>query len=491
MNGNELFSQTTPENLGIASSTILNFIERIEKEHINLHGFLVLRNGQIAAEGYWAPYERDNMHRIYSISKTFVSLAIGLMIDEGRLTLHDRIATFFKDKLPQDLHPYLEQTTIRDLLMMASPHDGTTYTQHDQDWAATFFHKKPSHPPGTVFSYDTSATVILNTIVEKLSGMTFLEYMRDKLLDPVGFSKDAWCIKTPEGTSWGGSGVLCTLRDMAKLAYVCMHDGRWQDKQLISKEYIQAATSKQIDNSLTGDHGYGYQIWIEEDQAFSFIGMGSQIALCFPEQDILFACHADAQIMGDTATEMIKNAFREEVFDRISDQPLSVDEDANQVLKRKIDSLHIQPQQGNSHSSYEKHIHGKWFYLNENPMHISRLRFMFSGDEGIWEYENDSGLHQLNFGIGKKMADIFPQTNYYGNQIGTTSGTGYDCLASGAWVEDHKLNLLVYITDDYLGTAKMSFSFTKDEVSVHMVKVAEWFLEEYKGFAGGALAHSD
>jgi len=491
MNENELFSATTPENLGIDSSTILNFIERIEKEHINLHGFLVLRNGQIAAEGYWAPYERDNMHRIYSISKTFVSLAIGLMIDEGRLTLHDRIATFFKDKLPQGLHPYLEQTTIRDLLMMASPHDGTTYTHHDQDWAATFFHKKPSHPPGTVFSYDTSATVILNTIVEKLSGMTFLEYMRDKLLDPVGFSKDAWCIKTPEGTSWGGSGVLCTLRDMAKLAYVCMHDGCWKDQQLISEKYIRAATSKQIDNSLTGDTGYGYQIWIEEDNAFAFLGMGSQIALCFPEQDILFACHADAQIMGDAGTEMIKNAFREEVFDKISDQPLPVDENTNQVLKRKIDSLHIQPQQGNLHSSYVKHIHGKWFYLNENPMHISRLRFMFNGDEGIWEYENELGLHQLEFGIGKKKSDIFPQTNYYGNQIGTESGIGYDCLVSGAWVEEHKLNLLVYMTDDYLGTAKMSFSFKGDEVSVHMIKVAEWFLEEYKGFAGGTLAHSD
>src|SRR5690625_7450312 len=120
MDGNELFSATTPENLGISSSTILNFIERIEKEHINLHGFLVFRNGQIAAEGYWAPYEHDNTHRIYSISKPFVTLAVGLMIDQDRLTLHDRITTCLKDKLPQDLHPYLAQTTTIDLIMMTS-----------------------------------------------------------------------------------------------------------------------------------------------------------------------------------------------------------------------------------------------------------------------------------------------------------------------------------------------------------------------------------
>src|SRR5690625_7731359 len=99
--------------------------------------------------------------------------------------------------------------------MMASPHDGTTYTQHDQDWAATFFHKKPSHPPGTVFSYDTSATVILNTIVEKLSGMTFLEYMSDKLLYLVGFYKYVLCIYISYGTFWGDIDIFLLLYDMS------------------------------------------------------------------------------------------------------------------------------------------------------------------------------------------------------------------------------------------------------------------------------------
>lgn len=488
MNENKLFSPASPESLGIPSSAILNFIERVEKEHINMHGFLVLRKGQVAAEGYWAPYSRDSMHRMYSVSKTFVSLAVGLMIDEGKLTLQDRVATFFKDKVPENLHPYIAQATIRDLLMMASPHSSTSYRHHDPDWAATFFHKEPSHPPGTVFSYDTSATVILNTIVERISGVPFMEYMRDTLLDPVGFSKDTWCVKTPEGTSWGGSGVICTLRDMAKLAYVCMNDGRWNDAQLISAEYIRAATSKQIDNSMLGNEGYGYQIWRERDNGFAFRGMGSQFAFCFPDQDILFACISDTQIMGPIAATTLKTAFREEIFTKLEDQPLPIDDEATKNLAQKIDSLHIRPEQGSLSSSYGKKINGKWFDLNENPMNISRLRFTFDNDEGVWEYENASGLHKLGFGIGKKKAETFPQTNYYGERIGTESGKGYDCLVSGAWVEEHKLNLLVYITDDYLGTARMSFSFKGDEISVHMIKQAEWFLEEYAGFAGGVLA---
>lgn len=487
MHKNKLFSPTSPESLGIPSSAILNFLERIEEEQINMHGFIVLRKGQIAAEGYWSPYSRENIHRMYSISKSFVSLAIGLLIDEGKLSLNDHIVTFFKDKLPKNVHPYLLQTTIRDLLMMASPHTATTYTKDDEDWAATFFNKAPSHPSGTIFSYDTSATVILNTIVEQISGTTFMESMRDKLLDPIGFSKDAWSIKTPEGTSWGGSGVLCTLRDMTKLAYVSMNNGRWGDAQLISEEYIHAATSKQIDNSMIHGEGYGYQIWREKDNGFSFQGMGSQLALCFPDEELIFSCIADTQIMKHTGTNILKGIFREEIFRKIEKHPMPIDHKLNKELDQQIESLHIKPQNGSSASPYVNEVDKKWFHLNKNPMKITRLRFIFDGDEAVWEYENDSGLHQLGFGIGKQKAGIFPQTNYFGEQIGTALGKGYDCLVSGAWVEPHKLNLLVYITDDHLGTAKISFSFKGNEISIQMMKEAEWFLEEYRGFAGGVL----
>src|SRR5690606_31951476 len=139
--------------------------------------------------------------------------------------------------------------------IMSTPNSANSYTRDDSDWAATFFQKEPSHPPGTIFSYDTSATVVLNTIVERISGVPFLEYMRPRLLDPIGFSENAWCIQTPEGTSWGGSGVICTLQDMAKLAYVCLNKGRWDGRQLISEEYIREATSKQIDTSIIHNRG--------------------------------------------------------------------------------------------------------------------------------------------------------------------------------------------------------------------------------------------
>ena len=133
----------SPESVGIPSRAILNFLQRIDSERICMHGFLLVRHNRIAAEGYWAPWTAERRHRIYSVSKSLVALAVGMMIDEGRLTLDDRVAEYFPDKLPEDLHPWLAAATVRDLLLMATPHSTTSYTRDDPDWVWTFFNRTP------------------------------------------------------------------------------------------------------------------------------------------------------------------------------------------------------------------------------------------------------------------------------------------------------------------------------------------------------------
>ena len=149
-----------------------------------MHGFLLVRHNRIAAEGYWAPWTAEHTHRIYSVSKSFVALAVGMMIDEGRLTLDDLVVEYFPDKLPEELHPWLAASTVQDLLTMATPHSTTSYTRDDPDWVWTFFNRTPSHPPGTIFSYDTAATVVLTATVERLAGMPFLDYIATAISGP-------------------------------------------------------------------------------------------------------------------------------------------------------------------------------------------------------------------------------------------------------------------------------------------------------------------
>lgn len=484
MNSETIFTPApSPESLGIPSQAILNFLQRIDAERIGMHGFLLVRRNRIAAEGYWAPWSAERKHRMYSVSKSFVALAVGMMIDEGRLTLADRVADYFPDKVPATLHPWLAASTVRDLLMMATAHSSTSYGRDDADWVWTFFNKQPSHPPGTIFSYDTAATVVLTATVERLAGMPFLEYMRPRFLDRIGFSADAWCVRTPEGGSWGGSGVICTLRDMAKVALACLNSGLWGAERVLPTEYVHAATAKQIDNSLGGNDGYGYQIWCEKANGFSFRGMGSQYAIGVPDKEFLFTCIADTQ--GAPAGSAIPDVMWEEIYPHLADAPLPEDRDAQAALAAKLARLTVLPLPGNVTAPVAAAVNGAWYALEDNPMGITRMRLTFNGEQGTWEYTNGQGDNLLHFGIGRMLAGKFPQRNYFGAQIGVTPGTEYACLASAAWIDEQTINLEVFITDDYLGGLRISFAFKGDEIGVLMTKQAEWFLDEYSGFAGG------
>jgi CubicO group peptidase (beta-lactamase class C family) len=476
-------SAPSPESQGIPSRAILNFLNRIDAERINMHGFLLVRHNRIAVEGYWAPFSADRKHRMYSISKSFVSLAVGMMIDEGKLTLSDRVADHFPDKRPDDLHPWLAASTVRDLLTMSTAHSRTTYTRDDPDWVWTFFNRPPSHPAGTIFSYDTSATVVLNAIVERLAGTPFLDYMRPRFLNRIGFSEDAFCVRTPEGISWGGSGVICTLRDLAKVATVCMNGGAWGEEQLLPEEYVRAATSKQIDNLLRGNYGYGYQIWRDEENGFSFRGMGSQYAICFPDKAFAFTCISDTQ--GAPSGSAIPAVMREEIYPHLSDTPLPEDPDTLAELSDKIEQLAILPIPGRLDARMASTVDGAWYALDDNPMGITRTRLSFEGNQGTWEYTNGQGDNVLRFGIGRMRADKFPQRNYFGEQIGSIPGIEYDCLTSATWVDEQTFNLEVYVTDIHLGGLRISFGFKGDEIGVFMTKQAEFFMDEYSGFAGG------
>ena len=490
---NNLFPKSQPELVGVSSKQILSFLQKAEDNAIMLHSLLMMRKGQVIAEGYYAPFTKDQKHRMYSVSKTFVSTAIGLLVDEGRISLDDRICDYFKDQLPADPHPYLLNTRIRDLLMMASPYTTNTYHRYAKDWTWTFFNTEPSHPSGTIFSYNTSATFILDVLVERLTGKPFLEYMKDKMLRELGFSESAWCIKAPEGYSWGGSGVICTTRDLARLALVYMNKGKIGDKRYISEEYIKAASSKQIDNATTGHrdiihgNGYGYQIWILKDGAFAYCGMGMQLAICIPEKEFLFICTGDTQGSHQPYAGIVELLWSE-IVENLHDEPLPKDDAAAAQLEEKLSSLHVvNPLHGETTSPIMSKVNGSRYALNPNPMGIETISIEFIDNEGLLILEKADGERRISFGMEDYIMGRFPETHYYGDTIGKPSGEMYKCMAVARWTEENKLVIRCYIIDDYLGNMTITLGFKGDELGVYMSKTAEWFLDEYDGFAGGRL----
>lgn len=480
--------ESLPEEVGIPSAAISGFINRLQAQRLPMHSMMIIRHGRVAAEGYWKPFTKAFKHRMYSVSKSFVALAIGLLEAEGKLSLSDRVVDFFPDKLPESgVHPYTAQMTVRDLLMMASGHASTCYKRCDEpDWLRAFFIVPPTHLPGTVFSYDTSATVTLTAIIEKLSGASFLDYMRPHALDAIGFSADAYCLTTPaqldnrpDGVSHGGSAVICTTRDLAKVALLVMRQGRWGDRQLLPAAFVQAAVSRQIDTSnqsaptLVDDRqGYGYQIWRLRNNGFCFKGMGGQLAICLPDQDLLVVTTGDTQSIAGGGYQVVFDAVWEELMPHLQDEALIVNEVNADQLRQTLDGLTLLLPEGDTDSPMRTHIDKQRYTFDANLLGLRALSLQFHDHKVTLELEKTDGNHRFCFGFGHTLPQIFPMY-------------GYDCLASAAWSDPHQLQLEVMVVDEVFAHVRMTLCFKADTVTIAMNRFAENFLNEYAGIASG------
>ena len=478
-----------PEAEGLSSRAVCRFLD--ETERINLHGLLAVRHGRVLAEGYVPPFTRDRRHRIYSVSKSVTAAAIGILIGEGRLSLDDKICDYFQDKLPENPHPWILATRVQDLLTMALPHCRQAYRgPEDHDWLATFFDRKPDHAPGTIFNYDTTATLIMCHLIWRITGQQLTEYLRPRLFDPIGADPAISCVKAPEGVEWGGSGLLMSLRDMAKIGYVYMNGGRWMDRQLIPEWYCREATSTHIDNAVEAGTGYGYQIR-QVPGGFSFNGMGGQYMFAFPEKDLIIATFADTQF-DPQGTDYKDLARSIKALAAQAGEPLPGDEEAARALHLRLAALTPRPLMGRMDSPVRAQLEGREYTLQGgNPMGLRSLRFAFAPGEGTVCYSTERGEKSLSFGFGFRKQGVLDEPQYSGDQIGVPGGKGYPCDASAVWSQENKLKIRIYVTGDYLGGMEWEFCFKDNEIGVRMGKVAEWFLDEYQGFAGGWIKETD
>ena len=476
----------SPESVGIRSESILNFIRYVEENKINLHSFLFMKDGAIVAEGYCPPFDENYLHRLYSSSKTYVAVAIGMLVTEGRISIYDRVLDFFPELNTERVPELMRECTVEDALMMSTPH--TARLPRNAIKTDNPYEQVCPKPSGTVFNYG-DGNWICTTIVERVTGMRFVDYMRP-LLDKLGIGKELRCLIDLGGVSWGGSGILSTMRDFARFAEFVRNKGYHMGEQLIDREYMERMTSfstATVENnfySQLSTYGYGYQMWITPDAA-CFRGMGCQEAFCFNEGGLLFVCLGDTQVdPKDFSDTRVYEAVKYTVYDNIGEpMPEGV---AYKQLKDKLKNLHL-PLYGAPHSEYEKELSDVYYPLEENDIGWSNVRISISGDEGSITYQNARGTKTIRFGMGKYLKGRFPETHYYDEERGVPSGRELDCLAIAEWVEDKKLLIRVYITDVSFANLFCVVAFKGDRVVLQLMKRGEFLLEDYSGLAMGKL----
>lgn len=485
-----MFTNLPPEASGISSLRVKRFIKALNDNGLTMHSVLLLRGNNLFGEYYWSPFNREFCHRMYSQTKSYVSVAIGLLEEEGKINIDSPIIDYFPEKLDIEPHEYIKKQTIRNMLTMTtSVHAPNWFKTDDPDRVHEYFNSsKIIRPAGAIFDYDSTGSQVLCALVEKLSGMTLFEYLNKKIFSELGTFRTAKILKTTNGDSWGDSALLCRPLDMMSFAKFVMNYGLWHGKRLMNENYLKKATSKQVDSNETGfmsydSNGYGYLFWRHNMNGFSFNGMGGQYTVCVPEKDFIFSCTADNQGYV-SASSMIFGLLKELIVSELGNE-LPYDKKAYEDLLDYTSDLKLAHICGYSSSEIAPKLNRKTFICEHNKCGIKKFSFDFDNSANIitWTYENEQGQKSLQCGVNKNCFDKFPQYGY-SNEIGgvkTTDGYLYDCASSAAWIEKEKLGIKIQIIDKYLGNIMATFSFKDSFCAVKLIKHAESFLDEYQG----------
>lgn len=433
----------------------------LKKSEFPVHSFLADKGGALLKEAYEAPYEKDDFHRMFSITKSFCSLAVGFLYEEGRLSLEDRITDYFPEYcLNREIHPWLGEMTIRHMLSMETCYSSTTYKlDSNKNWVESFFTTPPTHRSGQIFLYDTSSSHTLAALVKKLTGKGLLVYLREKCLDKIGFSKDAYILSDPFGSEMGGSGLMARSMDLLKLGRYCMDTIRKGEGKFA--DYLREAVSFQVPtihsgNTLDEQQGYGYQFW-RIRKGFAMYGMGGQYVLFYPEEDLVFVITADTQkIKG--GNQKILNL----VYEAVEQASHGLDSLGGPEETDAPDKL-IGPDTKAWDASYR---------LYQNPAGFSRLTLSLGPVEGLLVLSGKDTDFPFPFSFEEARISVLPK---YEQRI----------ALRGMWAHDRTLYLPVQIVGECVGSIHLLLRLSEDKITVWMQKIEETYFNEFQGFLEG------
>lgn len=249
--GNTL-PHSTPEAEGVSATAISVFLDSVAASKHEFHSFMLLRHCKVITEGWWNPYRPDLRHTLYSLSKSFTATAVGFARAEGKLSLTDKVMSFFPNELPDSVSSNLQQLTVKDLLTMSvgQEPDPTGIVSGDTNWVKRFLTVPIKYQPGSRFLYNSTATYMLSAIVSKVTGQRVIDYLQPRLFEPLHIAKSDW-EESPQHINTGGWGLRLRTEDIAKFAQLFLQKGKWNRKQILPQGWVEEASTHTSFNILS------------------------------------------------------------------------------------------------------------------------------------------------------------------------------------------------------------------------------------------------
>lgn len=288
-----------PEDAGISSVAIANFLQDCEKIHYKLRTLHIIRHGKAVVEAARYPFLASDKRLVYSVSKTFTSTAIGFAVQDGLVNVSDKLLDYFTECKELDMDPRAREITVRDVLTMSTGHEKDTVGDmcncEDTPWPEIFFTRKMAYDPGEHFVYNSGGTYMLSEIISRVTGKSLFEWLKEKLFGPLGITDVSW--DTNGKVNTGAWGLLIAPRDLCKVGMLYLNKGSWNGKQLLSEEWIEEAVTPHVSTLGQGCAGwgqrYGYQIWENSPGSYRADGAFGQYIMVFPKEDMVIVTTAE------------------------------------------------------------------------------------------------------------------------------------------------------------------------------------------------------
>ncbi|MGM9631789.1 MAG: serine hydrolase domain-containing protein [Eubacteriales bacterium] len=285
-----------PENQGVSSRDIADFLLELNAdETLNMHNVVIARNGKILCEAYFGAHKGGIWKATFSACKSVTAIAIGMLIDEGKLNYDTKLEDIFAKEMNSVAKLRMRNMTVYDLLTMRSGMITfeETGAMNEEEMFKTFVSTPLSHSPGDKFYYNSTNTYVLSCIVRKVSGMGLSDYLEPRLFAPLEIKNYYW-EKSAEGIEFGGWGLYISPCDFAKIGLMLLNGGEWNGKRIVSAEFVNNATKKHADSKDSAyGFNYGLQMWVSSDgDQFLFNGMLGQNVWCFKKSGIVIVNNA-------------------------------------------------------------------------------------------------------------------------------------------------------------------------------------------------------
>ena len=290
----EPFSRATPESVGIQSEYLYHFLKELsEMTELAPHSLMITKDDHIILETEFYPYRKDLWHVSHSLCKTITALAVGLMVEDGKISLDEKLTDIFAKRAFSIDFIRQKDITIRHLLTMSA---GVAFNEIGsityEDWIEGFFGSNLKFAPGTKFFYNSMNSYMLSAIIKEKTGRDMFDILYDRIFLPMGITELYW-EKCPKGITKGGWGLYMKLEDTMKFGKLFLHQGIWNGKRLIGEEWLLEMTKKQIDTtSSANEYGYGYHIWRSmRKDSYQMNGMLGQNLFVFPDIRMTIGIH--------------------------------------------------------------------------------------------------------------------------------------------------------------------------------------------------------